>query len=158
MFLFDFKAKLQRLNPNLYIGDSQARDVGGWKALGIYHRRKVKDVFGSLKNEATSEQLKYMLDQESGQFDEFVCGVPADWVPDIPIFDSQTRNLVAPCWRSIVIKLWHKGLVDLDRAKKVFGSNSLLERDFDRLDFDAKREAIMPKKRLSREYLTTEAK
>jgi hypothetical protein len=148
LFLFDFKAKLQRLNPALYVAEGTAKEVWGWKALGVYHRRKKTEDFGSLKNEATPEQLKYLQDQESGFIDEYICGVPAEWVPDLPVFDPKTRNLAAPCWRSIIITLWKRGLVDLDKAKRVFGSSSLYERDFDRLDFDTKRELLMPKKKL----------
>lgn len=148
-FLFDFKAKLKRLNPALYITESTAKEAWGWKALGIYRRRAVQENFGSLKDHADSSQLQYMRDQESGFIDEYICGVPAEWVPDTPIFDSRTKNLQAPCWRSIIITLWKRGLVDLDKAKRVFGSSSLYERDFDRLDFDAKRDLVMPKRRIN---------
>jgi hypothetical protein len=148
VYLFDFSAKLKRLNPALYVAEGSAKDVWGWKALGIYRRSRVRENFGALKNQASSEQLKFMQDQEAGLIDEYICGVPADWVPDLPIFDPKTRNLVAPDWRSILIKLWRRGLIDLDKAKRVFGSSSLLERDFDRLDFDGKRERLMPKKRI----------
>lgn len=148
IFLFDFKAKLQRLNPALYVADSSAKEVWGWKALGVYHRRKKTEDFGALRHQATAEQLKYIQDQESGFIDEYICGVPAEWVPDFPVFDPVTRNLCAPDWRSILINLWKRGLVDLDKAKRVFGCSSLYERDFDRLDFDSKRELVIPKKKL----------
>lgn len=144
IFTFDFISKLKRLNRDLYLGD-EGREVFGYPAVGLYRRRNRREDFGLLAGNATKDDKNLLQDLQSGARDEYLCGIPVGWVPDLPLFDRQSRKLAAPSWRDILLKLSRKGVIDLYRARRVFNDGSLGERDFDRLDFDSKRDLLHPK-------------
>lgn len=137
LFIFDFQHKLKKLNPSLFVNDSNAnaRD-GEWKVLGLYLRR-------TAQSERFTEFQKVMLDgdarryidaQESGHAAEHVCSVPANWVPERDIFGADGK-LLAKGWRTIVMNLIARRIVNRERATAVFGT-SLGETAYDRMSFE----------------------
>lgn len=144
MFTFDVISKLKRLNRDLYLGDA-GREVFGWPAVGLYRRRNRREDFGLLATNTSKDDEKLVTELQSGVRDEYLCGIPVGWIPDLPAFDPGTRKLAAPSWREILLKLSRKGVIDLYRARQIFNAGSLGESDFDRLSFDAKRDLLQPK-------------
>jgi hypothetical protein len=74
---------------------------------------------------------------DAGWMPEYVCGVPASWVPEHDVFDPKTGKQLARGWRSIVLLLVRRGFTTIDRARKVFAP-SLGESAYDRLTIEEK--------------------
>jgi hypothetical protein len=128
LYSFEFKSKLRRLNPRLYVDDTRgARIAGEWNACTIRLRRDERpEVIGR-----TSEERQVL------ESDTVLSGVPASWVPEYDLFDAsdrETPRLLAKGWRTIVLHLVRARYCTLDRARKVFGA-SLGESDWDRAKF-----------------------
>jgi hypothetical protein len=84
---------------------------------------------------ATEEQRKTLQDDDR---DQFVCGVPAPWVPEHDVFLTNSLLKVLPGWRSILVRLVQRQLVTIHLARKYF-STSLMEADYDFLPYEEKK-------------------
>jgi len=128
---FDFKSKLQRLNPLLYV-------VDGVQVSSIYQRVQKRSDIKSNYNYLEREAAKLLEAQESGLVDEHICGIPKDFIPEWDEFKLDTGHIVRRGYRSILKILIEKKLCTLERARKVFNCPSLLEADFDRMTIPQK--------------------
>lgn len=140
MYLSEFLTKLRRLNSRLYVGERGAVAMSGeWHALGLYERRVSNrhQTSARLLSEANDVDRKYLGDRESGATDDFVCGIPAGWVPEGDVFDEQGK-LLARGWRSIVCFLVKSNRTTWDKARKHFGAG-IGTSTYDKADFHGKR-------------------
>lgn len=142
MYSCDFLYNLKRCNNRLYVAtDAQSVMSSEWKAQGLYVRRRASHdkLETGLLAKADDQTRKMIEDQESGQKDEYVMAVPRNWVPEFPVFDQKTGKLLARGWRGILLDLSKRGLLTIDKARRVFGCRSLGETDYDLMTFDEKR-------------------
>jgi hypothetical protein len=137
MFTFDLSAKLTRLNPRLFISSNNASRVGEFLVGGIYDRKATREKsLSDVEKHYTGEASQHMEDAASGHLANFLCGVPIGFVPEHDIFDLKTGALQARGWRTIVKTLVSKGVIDLNKSRKVFGRPGLGTDQYDRLSFD----------------------
>lgn len=138
MYLFDFQSKLKKLNPRLYVNTKEVRHIeGDWRSTGIYLRsaggRKGRSTgLGEVSNAAQS----LLKDTMAGHVDKYIGPVSAGYVPEYEQykFDKWGEGkILAIGWRTTVLNLIRKGLVDADRAKKVFNCRGLGESSYDKL-------------------------
>jgi hypothetical protein len=85
-------------------------------------------------SKASLEQRKALDDDR----DQFVCGVPAPFVPEHDQFPQDSLLKALPGWRSILVRLVQRNLVSLSNARRYF-SASLGEADYDRLPYETKK-------------------
>lgn len=141
MYLFDFRAKLKKLNPLLYVYVDDVRRVSGAICTtGIYLRqpKKSKVVSRGKVNRAEAPLQKLLDDRASGARDAYIGPVGVNYVPEYDMFDLDRERILLPGWRSIVRNLVDKGLCTLDHARKVFKCRSLMESDWDQMSFTRK--------------------
>jgi hypothetical protein len=142
MYVFDFQKKLQKLNDKLYIKIDERTSIGtGLYSTGIYLKRaeraKVNTTSGD-KALIYGQQQKYLRALEKGDLDHYIMGVCLNYVPEYDIFDLAREKLLMPGWRSILLQLWRKKIINIEDAKKVFRCKSLGISDWDNLSFFAK--------------------
>lgn len=138
MFSFDFSSKLQKLNPQLFINTDDKRLVrGDWWTTGIY----LKDSGGrkgrssSAMANVSTEAQKLLRDTMDGHVNKFVCPCPVNFIPEYDVFyfeRHEAPKIMAMGWRSILVSLAKRGLVDLGKAKKIFNCSGLGESNYDR--------------------------
>lgn len=151
-----FKSKLKKLNPDLFVDDTQARVVNGeWKAsmLCCNKFKRAKEMLPSEYAQLGDDARKWLQAKDGGWLPEYICGVPVGYVPEYDVFDENGRPL-ARGWRSICMVLATRGYTTLEKARRVF-SSSLGERAYDRMTLDEKSEAARVKKQSARELLTS---
>lgn len=141
MYLFDFIAKLQKLNPNLYANlDRKVEVSAGWTstALCLKKVKRKTSIAATGLNYVTGDQRNYLQAGMDGHIDEYLGGIPLGWVPEYDVIDPDEGKVLARGWRTIVYDLVKKGHAKLDKARSLF-SASLGESDYDRLSYEAKR-------------------
>ncbi len=141
MLSLEFKRRIQRLDPSLYVDDSIKRLVQGeWHTSGLFSRKRKRSsntVDGTnLHYAGSSAAASYLQASETGHLDQFVCGVPFNWVPEYDVFDLTTGKILARGWRSIVSALVKQGHCSWDRARKVFQSSELGRTSYDRMTYE----------------------
>lgn len=138
MLFIDFHAKIQQLNEQLYVRTSERNrvtdEIG---SFGLYHKgqRQKIDIAKNRRNAVDHHHEVYLNALESGELDKFICGVPADYVPEYDVFDFVHTRILMPGWRTIVMSLVKKKLVTLDKARKVFQCSGLGESTYDKMEF-----------------------
>lgn len=145
MYSFDLKSKLKRLNPNLFIDDSAKSHVYGdfyVSALNLNRFKRSDAATTSEYNSLTKEAREWLQDYDKGLLPEHVCSVPTGWIPEYDIFafdkEKKTSRYVARGWRTVLIILAQKGIVTLDKARRVFDRPGLGVDTYDRLTRDEK--------------------
>jgi hypothetical protein len=137
MFTFEFIRRLKKLNRDLYLSSRGNKIDESHVAVGLYLRGGDRDEsFYSEhdKNLADSEMRRAVDELQQGARDKYLCAVPAGWVPEYSEL-SPSGKILARGWRAIVLILVHKKILDIHRARRVFGG-SLGESDFDRLPYN----------------------
>ena len=142
MFLCDFKNLLAKVNPLLYVYDENAAyNFGHERISGIYLRGGRRDggISASDKHYAgKAKAMAYLEAKESGALDTFCGGCNLGEIAEFDVFDLEFGRMVNMGWRSILLSLAKRGIISLDKAKKVFNCSSLGESDYDKLDFFGK--------------------
>lgn len=142
MYTFDLQAKLQKLNPKLYVETRHGWQVNeDFTVVGIYlkkPRRKQQKVKGHALIANTAERRKTLEAGYFGLRDEHVGSCDKQFVPEYDIFDLEKGEMLAEGWRTIVCSLAKRKVVSLEKARKVFRSSSLGEQTYDKLGFDQK--------------------
>ncbi len=139
MLIGNFKDRLKRLNPQILIDEENATKLQGLRHAGIY-LKAVKQAGLSLdtKGRGHGRVEKYYAALESGELNKFLCGVCLEWLPEYDIFNAEYTKIAVPGWRTILMQLIQKKVIDRDKARKVFSCPSLGEADYDRMSFFAK--------------------
>lgn len=138
MYSFEFKHKLRQLNPNLYVRDDvRSRISEEWSSAPLYIKRGKRDDHKSDYNYLDSAGAKFLRDQESGNVDEHVCGVPVGWIPEFDIYEPIKGRELARGWRTIVLLLVKKKLCTLEKAQRVFCA-SLGENRWDKMSYESR--------------------
>jgi len=133
-----FQSQLQKLNSSLYVNKDAAVQSGGFKHSGVYFKLGGPvplTVSSADRHQASIEQIKYLDALDAGQLDRFLCGTCIDFVPEYDIIDVERMRVIAPGWRSILLRLVQLKVCTLDQARKVFSCSSLGQNDFDRMNF-----------------------
>lgn len=137
MYLFDFSAKLKRLNPSLFIGvNSQNRVDKDHSVMGLWLHAGQRYSRSSGLEQLDSDARRYMEDGESGAKPEFICGVPAGWVPEYDEYNVKDKRRLARGWRSVLVILTQKKLINIETARRVFSCPGLGTDEYDRIDFE----------------------
>jgi hypothetical protein len=125
MYSFEFKSKLKRANPDLFVNEDSARAVPGseWNVVALCsHKAKRSDrTSRSDLQYLASDARNYLEAYEMGSTAQFICGVPQGWVPEYDLVDGRGR-ILARGWRSIVKHLIKSGYTTPEKARRAFGS------------------------------------
>lgn len=151
MDIGNFKNKLTKLNPALYVHQDLGRTEGGLRHSAIYYKQPGRTPIKVSKadlQEAHSSQIHYLEALEAGEIDKYMCGVCLDFVPEYDIINTEYVKIIAMGWRSTLLRLVSLKVCTLEKARKVFNCASLGESDYDRANFHGKIAMI---KKLDRE-------
>ena len=115
-----FREKLSRLNRDIYIHKNATFALNKeWGTSGIYlknrRREKLKNI-GVLEGAELESARKHNADDS-----QYIGWTARKWVPEGNKYDEEGR-LIAPGWRSILIKMIKQGLIQRDKAEKIFGA------------------------------------
>lgn len=138
MYLFDFKSKLRKLNPALYVDSQRRASVvpGLWNGPLMFRggTRKVKRGHGRY-NYASAEQRRYLEDLQTGARDEELCRVSLNWMPEYDQFDLEKGLILQRGWRTVLNFLVKRKTVTLNQARKIFSRSDLGTSTWDHLEF-----------------------
>lgn len=134
MYGFDFKYKLKRLNPKLYVDDTSERHLAVNNAKIMLRETKRTDIKSNYNY--AGEASHHMQAVESGQTDQFVTGVPGDWVPEYDEFNKEGK-VVRKGYRTILHFLAKQKLISLEKAHHLFGYGPSF---YEHLSFEEKRD------------------
>lgn len=139
MLLGNFKDRLRKLNSRIFIDEEKATVMQGLRHAGIY-LKSVKQAGLSLdtKGRGHGKVERYYAALESGDLNKFLCGICLEWLPEYDIFNAEYTKIAIPGWRTVLMQLIQKKVIDREQARKVFSCSSLGEADYDRLSFFAK--------------------
>lgn len=139
MIIGDFKYKLAKLNPNLYVRTDDSTKMEGLHHAGIYLKQvKQAGLSYDTKGRGSVNVERYFQELESGNLDKFLCGICIEWIPEFDIFNKEYTKISIPGWRTTLLRLVQSKAIELDKARKVFNCSSLGLSDYDKLNFFAK--------------------
>jgi hypothetical protein len=123
MYLFDFKSKLKRLNPSLYVMEDAAARIDSEFRVGsiCLPPKRSAGLSAADRGAANSQETRFFDDSAAGFMPDIICGVPVPYVPEHDLFNLETGKLRARGWRSILKILISRGICSVERAQKVFG-------------------------------------
>ena len=151
MLLFEFNYRLRKLNPRLYVATTYRRHVAdGYYGTGIFLKDPGRQR-GATRTEmqyGTSDQQRYLEAENSGTKDRFIMGCPVEWIPEYDVFNLETGRLMASGWRSVLMHLIKRGLIDRQYARRLFDCGSLGEATYDNLGFNGKLKFIRSRERV----------
>lgn len=145
MYAFDLQAKLRKLNSRLYIDATNPRQVGvdsdgeAVFSAGVHERFALRTRKTEHRDYASTDAQKYLTQVESGE-SKFHGGIAYPWVPEHDRFDVERGQLLMRGWRSLLTHLAKVGVIDIRKARKVFGCNELGLCSYDKLDYVRKLE------------------
>ena len=144
MYAFDLQSKLKRLNERLYIDATQKRQVGTLDgepvySAGIHEKFARRQEATKNIHYAKADAQKYLEQVNSGET-KFHGGIGYPWVPEYDVFDLKNNQLIMRGWRSLLTHLARVGVIDIRKARSVFGCNELGLCAYDKLDYVRKLE------------------
>lgn len=124
MYPYIFLEKLKRINPLFYI-----------RTGGLYLRspQRAKAIDTSVVGGSTAE---YLRAKQEGHIDQFISGVPDEWIFEHDVLDPVSGRMVSKGWRSILKSVEAKGRIDKYKIKKVFRNYGELA--YDHMSYEQK--------------------
>jgi hypothetical protein len=138
MWLFDFQAKLTRLNKGLYVDLTQKRaispdnySVAVCRTYGSRQKRNMNDHYVS--NEAQA----YLNRVNSGET-EYLGGISYPEVGEFDTFNHENNTILRKGWRSFLLHLVQKKICSLEEARRAFNCQSLGTTKYDKASYEQK--------------------
>ena len=147
MHLVSFNEKLTKLNPRLYIDQKTPKPWCGHLLAGIYLKSPKRAKRRFFKSDYHGDAAKYISALEAGYLDQHVSSICLDLIPEWDIWDLNNRMIKVRGWRTVLLELARKKVIDLEKARKIFSCSSLGLTDYEQAPWERKLEMVAEKEK-----------